>query len=462
MPAQAAVKAPSLARRLFFSATAVSAVVLLVIGIVLSSLYRNAVERAFDRRINVYLRNIVAEIASNPRAPTIEPETLGEPLFFIPASGWYWQITRLSEPKDRKASRSSPEEGFPTLESLEVPQVYGGLRQAYIMGPDNQRLRAVERFLDLGEDGRFLLMIAGDSFEIDDEVSDFNDALLATLGFILLAFMAIVWFQIRYGLRPLKNVTDALAEIRSGQTDRLQGSFPKEVAPLAGEVNALLDTNREIVDRARTHVGNLAHALKTPISVLMNESANLQGPVSEKVREQLGVMRDQVQRHLDRARIAARAAVVSTTVEVAPVIETLVRTMEKIHRERGIALNTRLLPEIKFRGEQQDIEEMVGNLVDNACKWAGSRVDIEMSALSAPRAGLPGSFRIQVDDDGPGLAPEEREEVLHRGRRLDESKPGTGLGLSIVLELAKLYGGTFQLSSSSLGGLHAELVLPAA
>jgi signal transduction histidine kinase len=227
-------------------------------------------------------------------------------------------------------------------------------------------------------------------------------------------------------------------------------------------VNALLDTNREIVDRARTHVGNLAHALKTPISVLMNESANLQGPVSEKVREQLGVMRDQVQRHLDRARIAARAAVVSTTVEVAPVIETLVRTMEKIHRERGIALNTRLLPEIKFRGEQQDIEEMVGNLVDNACKWAGSRVDIEMSALSAPRAGLPGLFRIQVDDDGPGLAPEEREEVLHRGRRLDESKPGTGLGLSIVLELAKLYGGTFQLSSSSLGGLHAELVLPAA
>lgn len=462
MPAQTKVKAPSLARRLFFSATAVSAVVLLVIGVVLSSLYRNAVERAFDRRINVYLRNIVAEIANNPRSPTIEPETLGEPLFFIPGSGWYWQITRLSDPKDRKASRSSPDEGFPTLESLEVPQVYGGLRQAYIRGPDNQRLRAVERYLDLGEDGRFFLMIAGDSFEIDDEVSDFNDSLLATLGFILLAFMAIVWFQIRYGLRPLKNVTDALSEIRSGQTDRLQGNFPKEVAPLAGEVNALLDTNREIVDRARTHVGNLAHALKTPLSVLMNESANVQGPAAEKIREQLGVMRDQVQRHLDRARIAARAAVVSTTVEVAPAIETLVRTMEKIHRERGVVLHAKLDPVVKFRGEQQDIEEMVGNLVDNACKWAGSRVDIEMLALSAPRAGLPGSFRIQVDDDGPGLASDEREEVLHRGKRLDESKPGTGLGLSIVLELAKLYGGTLQLGSSPLGGLRAELVLPAA
>jgi signal transduction histidine kinase len=456
------VKAPSLARRLFLSATAVSVIVLVIIGVVLSSLYRNAVERAFDRRINVYLRNIVAEIANNPKSPTIEPETLGEPLFFIPGSGWYWQITRMGEPPERKSSRSSPEEGFATLESMQVPQVYGGLRQAYVMGPDMQRLRAVERFLDLGEDGRFLLFVAGDSFEIEDEVSDFNEALLLTLGFILLAFMATVWFQIRYGLRPLKNISDALSEIRSGQTDRLRGSFPKEVAPLAGEVNALLDSNREIVDRARTHVGNLAHALKTPLSVLVNESASVSGPAAEKIREQLGIMRDQVQRHLDRARIAARVAVVSTTIDVAPVVEMLVRTMEKIHRERGIALRVQLNRESKFRGEQQDIEEMVGNLVDNAYKWASSRVDIELFVLSAPRASQSASFRVQVDDDGPGLAPDEREEVLHRGMRLDESKPGTGLGLSIVLELAKLYGGTLQLGSSPLGGLRAQLVLPAA
>ena len=437
-------------------------IVLVVIGLVLSSFYRNAVERAFDRRISVYLRNIVAEIANNPKTPTIEPETLGEPLFFIPSSGWYWQITRLSEPQEKKSSRSSPEGGFPTLESMKVQEIYGGLRQAYLPGPDGQRLRAVERFLDLGDDGKFLLFIAGDSFEIDDEVSDFNDALLLTLGFILLAFMAIVWFQIRYGLRPLKKISEALSEIRSGQTERLHGDFPKEVAPLASEVNALLESNREIVDRARMHVGNLAHALKTPLSVLLNESASVQGPASEKIREQLGIMRDQVQRHLDRARIAARVAVVSTTIDVAPVIEILVRTMEKIHRERGVALRTKLNPETKFRGEQQDLEEMVGNLVDNACKWASSRVDIEMFVLSSQRAGQPGSFRVQVDDDGPGLAPAEREEVLHRGMRLDESKPGTGLGLSIVLELAKLYGGTLQLGSSPLGGLRAELVLPAA
>ncbi|MBX3514302.1 MAG: sensor histidine kinase [Xanthobacteraceae bacterium] len=455
-------KAPSLARRLFLSATAVSMIVLVVIGIVLSSLYRNAVERAFDRRINVYLRNIVAEIANNPKTPTIEPETLGEPLFFIPSSGWYWQITRLGDQPEKKYSRSTPDGGFPTLESLNVPQVYGGLRQAYLPGPDGQRLRAVERFLDLGDDGKFLLLIAGDSFEIDDEVSGFNDALLLTFGFIGLAFLAIIWFQIRYGLRPLKKISEALSEIRSGETERLQGDFPKEVAPLAREVNALLESNREIVDRARTHVGNLAHALKTPLSVLMNESRNLKGQTAEKVREQLGVMRDQVQRHLERARISARVAVISNTIEVAPVIEMLVRTMEKIHRERGLALHAKLNPETRFRGEQQDLEEMVGNLVDNACKWASSRVDVEMFVQGSPKGGSAPSLRIQVDDDGPGLAPDEREEVLHRGRRLDESKPGTGLGLSIVLELAKLYGGTLTLGASPLGGLRAELMLPAA
>ena len=437
-------------------------IVLVVIGIVLSSLYRNAVERAFDRRINVYLRNIVAEIANNPKTPTIEPETLGEPLFFIPSSGWYWQITRLGDQPEKKYSRSTPDGGFPTLESLNVPQVYGGLRQAYLPGPDGQRLRAVERFLDLGDDGKFLLLIAGDSFEIDDEVSGFNDALLLTFGFIGLAFLAIIWFQIRYGLRPLKKISEALSEIRSGETERLQGDFPKEVAPLAREVNALLESNREIVDRARTHVGNLAHALKTPLSVLMNESRNLKGQTAEKVREQLGVMRDQVQRHLERARISARVAVISNTIEVAPVIEMLVRTMEKIHRERGLALHAKLNPETRFRGEQQDLEEMVGNLVDNACKWASSRVDVEMFVQGSPKGGSAPSLRIQVDDDGPGLAPDEREEVLHRGRRLDESKPGTGLGLSIVLELAKLYGGTLTLGASPLGGLRAELMLPAA
>jgi signal transduction histidine kinase len=458
-----AAKAPSLARRLFLSATAVSVIVLIVIGVVLSTIYRNAGERAFDRRINVYLRTIVAEVANNPAAPLLDPDPLGERLFFLPSSGWYWQITRLGEAPEKKWSRSSPEGGFATLESLKTPLSNDGIRQAYLPGPEGQRLRVVERYLDLGDDGRFLISVAGDALEIEDESSDFNDALFLTFGFIGLAFMATVWFQVRYGLLPLSRISASLSEIRSGQSEKLQGDFAREIAPLAREVNALLESNREIVERSRTHVGNLAHALKTPLSVLMNEAGQVQEPAAaEKIREQVTVMHDQVQRHLERARIAARTAVVTTMIDVAPVVNVLARTMEKIHRERNITIRAQLNESVRFRGEQQDLEEMLGNLIDNACKWANSKVDVEMFLISAPPLGGVSFFRLQVDDDGPGLAPAEREEVLTRGKRLDESKPGTGLGLSIVLDLAKLYNGSLKLGNSPLGGLRAELVLPAA
>lgn len=457
--------APSLARRLFLSATAVSVIVLVVIGIVLSTLYRNAVERSFDRRLNVYLRTIVAEVANSPKPPLPDPETLGEPLFFIPSSGWYWQIKRLGdtpENSEKKTSRSAPEEGFPTLEKLNAPLRNDGLRQGYIAGPEGQRLRGLERLLDLGDDGRFAITVAGDSAEVDEEASDFTDALFLTFGFLGLAFIATVWFQVRYGLRPLNKISQSLSEISLGKREKLEGDFPQEIAPLARELNTLLESNRAIVDRARTHVGNLAHALKTPLSVLVNESNTLPEPTADKVREQLTIMRDQVQRHLERARIAARVAVVSSTLEVEPVVTNLARTMEKIHRDRDLRIAARVSEPVNFRGEQQDIEEMLGNLVDNACKWANTRVDIEVYLQRAPQTGGVAFFHVQVDDDGPGLPAGEREEVLRRGRRLDETKPGTGLGLSIVLDLARLYGGTLELGNSPLGGLRAELVLPAA
>jgi signal transduction histidine kinase len=269
---------------------------------------------------------------------------------------------------------------------------------------------------------------------------------------------------VRYGLAPLKRISNSLAAIRSGQAERLEGEFPEEIAPLARETNALIDANREIVERARTHVGNLAHALKTPLSVIMNE-ANARGDdaLAVKVREQANVMRDQVQRHLERARIAARATVVGTVTEVAPVVTALARSMEKIHRDRGIAIDIEMPRDTRFRGERQDLEEMVGNLVDNACKWAQSRVAVEVLPDRADAA-AGSTLRVVVDDDGPGLTATQREQVgaARRGNRLDETKPGSGLGLSIVVDLAALYGGALTLGTAPIGGLRAELVLPAA
>jgi signal transduction histidine kinase len=453
--------ASSLARRLFLTATAVSVVVLCAIALVLSTLYTNAVERSFDRRLNIYLKTLVADVASASAGQIPEPSALGDPLFDLPLSGWYWQIIRVdSAIPDVKRSRSAPESGMPLLERVGVPARPGGFREGYADGPDGQRLRIVERIVDLGEDGRFLVSVAGDATEIDDDSFDFDVALGITFAVIALAFLVTVLFQVRFGLSPLARMSERLAAIRSGRSVRLEGEFPREIAPLARELNALLELNREIVERARTHVGNLAHALKTPLSVLRNEADAKTDPLAVKVQEQVAVMHDQVQRHLERARIAARVATVGAASEVAPVVTGIARSMEKIHHERGLKIETRAENGVQFRGERQDLEEMLGNLVDNACKWAGSRVEVE--ALPAPSSDARNYFRLTVDDDGPGLPPEAQRAIPERGRRLDESRPGSGLGLSIVLELASLYGGKLELSTAPIGGLRAELTLPAA
>jgi signal transduction histidine kinase len=461
------VGANSLALRLFLSATAWIVVILVATGIVLSSLYRHSVERAFDRRLGVYLKTLVADIASpDEQAADRFPQSLGEPLFELPLSGWYWQVTRLDQTKPEvRTSRSLWDAALPRLDNLNVPAGPGGSRQGYVQGPADQHLRMVERTIDLGEDGRFVVGVAGDAAEIEDELRGFDEALLVTFGVLAVVLLLTTMFQVRFGLAPLKRISDGLAAIRSGTAERLQGRFPEEIAPLARETNALIDANRDIVQRARTHVGNLAHALKTPLSVMMNEAtARSEDPLAAKVREQIGIMRDQVSRHLERARLAARLTVVGTVTEVSPVVTALARTMEKIHHDRGVAIDVEAPTDARFLGERQDLEEMVGNLVDNACKWARSRVTVEVVPERVKAANGAAVVRLFIDDDGPGLTAAEREEVqmAPRGRRLDETKPGSGLGLSIVVELAHLYGGELALGTAPIGGLRAELVLPAA
>jgi signal transduction histidine kinase len=318
----------------------------------------------------------------------------------------------------------------------------------------------IERTVDLGDDGRYLIAVAGDSQEIEEETRSFDRVLVVTFGTLIVALLLTTMFQVRFGLAPLKRISEGLAAIRGGTAERLEGQFPFEIAPLARETNALIDANREIVERARTHVGNLAHALKTPLSVMVNEAtARRRDPLAQKVLEQADIMRDQVTRHLERARLAARLTVVGDVTEVPPVVSALARTMEKIYHDRGIAIDVEAPTPVRFKGEQPDLEEMVGNLVDNACKWARSRVSIEVMAETD---GAQSVAHILVDDDGPGLDADQREQVTHRGQRMDETKPGSGLGLSIVVELAALYGGSLTLDTAPIGGLRAELVLPAA
>jgi signal transduction histidine kinase len=471
------MRANSLALRLFLWAAGWTLIILIVTGIALSSLYRHAVERAFDRRLDVYLRTLVADVASPEDGGEKFPQSIGEPLFELPLSGWYWQVTRLdTKAPEVRSSRSLWDSALPKLYDADSPAMTE-YRQGYAQGPEEQKLRIVERNIDLGDDGKYLIEVAGDASEIDEETRSFDGAIGATFGALTLALLLTTALQVRFGLAPLARISQALAAIRSGRAERLEGQFPVEIAPLARETNALLEANREIVERARTHVGNLAHALKTPLSVIVNEaSARSDDPLAQKVREQAYIMRDQVARQLERARIAARPTVVGTLTDVPPVVTALARTMEKLYRERDIAIAVDVPEHAYFRGEQQDLEEMIGNLVDNGCKWAQSRVAIEVVAERATNGGDTGQWsetseagdngekprvRIIVDDDGPGLSPGEREQVALRGRRLDESKPGSGLGLSIVVELASLYSGALTLGTAPIGGLRAELALPA-
>jgi signal transduction histidine kinase len=463
------MRSNSLALRLFLTAAAWTAAILLITGIVLSSLYRQTVERAFDRRLGVYIRTLVADIAAPEDGSERYAQSMGEPLFELPLSGWYWQVVRLDPPKpadpqkpDTRSSRSLWDGNLPRLGDPNGPGS-GGARQGYVRGPEDQRLRLAERTIDLGEDGRYLVAVAGDAAEIDDEITGFDNWLFITFFALGIVLLLTTFFQVRFGLKPLKRISDSLAAIRSGTAEKLEGKFPEEIAPLARETNALIEANRGIVERARTHVGNLAHALKTPLSVMMNEAtARPDDPLAAKVREQIDIMRDQVAHHLERARMAARVTTVGTVTDVVPVVAALTRTMEKIHRERDISIDVQAPQHAKFRGEQQDLEEMVGNLVDNACKWAQSRVSVEVFPEPAEKPGGPERVRIVVDDDGPGLSPAQREQVARRGQRLDETKPGSGLGLSIVTELSGLYGGGLMLGNAPLGGLRAELVLPGA
>jgi signal transduction histidine kinase len=457
------MRANSLALRLFLSATAWTVIILLVTGVVLSSLYRQAVERAFDRRLGVYLRTLVADIASPEEAGEKFPQSLGEPLFELPLSGWYWQVTRVDPGKTEvRSSRSLWDGGLPHLRDQGIPGSADGSRAGYVGGPEDQRLRLVERNVDLGDEGPYLVAIAGDAAEISEETRSFDKALIITFSILTAVLLLTTTFQVRFGLAPLKRITDGLAAIRSGSAERLTGKFPEEIAPLARETNALIETNREIVERARTHVGNLAHALKTPLSVMVNEAtAHGTEPFGQKILEQADIMRDQVARHLERARLAAGLTVVGSVTQAAPVVTALARTMEKIHRDKNLTIDVHADETAQFQGERPDLEEMVGNLVDNACKWATSRVAIEVVRERPDAASERQVVRDVVDDDGRGLSPSEREQVAKRGRRLDETKPGSGLGLSIVLELAGLYGGGLTLGTAPLGGLRAELVLPA-
>ncbi|GAK45156.1 integral membrane sensor signal transduction histidine kinase [Tepidicaulis marinus] len=463
----------SLSFRLIAAATVWIGLFLLLAGIGLTSLFRQSVERSFDSNLEVMLDGLVAVAEISPEGRISLQRTPAETRFDRAYSGWYWQITPLdsaavieaveeNEGPDSEVMRSRslwditlPLKRLAALEEDDE----GGLRRGYMAGPQDQRLRVLERRLALPENPRVIsFALAADTSSIDAEVAQFNGFVIGGLFMLGGGLVIALVIQVRFGLRPLENVRTALRDIRTGRQTRLHGDFPAEIKPLADELNSLLDYTTDVLERSRTHVGNLAHALKTPLSVLTNESRRSQGALAGLVEREAAAMREQIDHHLSRARAAASVRVLGAFTPLEPLIERMERTLARIYLDKNLLIEAECEAGLAFRGEAQDMEELIGNLLDNACKWAARRVRIHASGA----AGDGDTLTLCVDDDGPGLSGEEREKALGRGQRLDERKPGSGLGLSIVKDIAALYNGAFTLEESPLGGLRARLVLPRA
>ena len=269
--------------------------------------------------------------------------------------------------------------------------------------------------------------------------------------------IAGLW-QVRRGWSPIHQLRARLARLNAGASPRLDGEYPSEVAPLVGDLNLLLDQREQSLARARAAAGDLAHGLKTPLAVLLQEADRAeragQSDVAAAIREQVERMRRQVDYQLAQARAdATRRAGASTA--AADSAEALARTLRRLHAARGMRIDVQCAADLRVRVEREDLDEMLGNLLDNACKWARTG-----AGLAATRDG--GQVVITIDDDGPGLAAELRAAVLERGVRADEAAPGSGLGLAIVRDLAAACGGALALSTSPLGGLRVRLSLPSA
>ncbi len=442
----------SIAARLFWLSLAWLVMALIATAFLLTALYSRALESSLSDALNFNLETLVARTLENG-TPDAAGVSAADPRFSRPASGWYWQIT---SPSGAPLNLSNSLIGS-VMPKLSGPFNDKNSRRGALTDGFGARIQLVERKVMLG-DQDVVFSVAGNLDEIAALTGQFRGQALVVMGAVgaMLAIMSAI--IARVALRPVGKLSRAIENVRAGETKRVEGKFPSELVPLANELNELLRSNTEIVERAKNQVGNLAHGLKTPLAVLRNEAANKTDGLAGVVRGEVEKMNTQVKTYLDRAQMSARTAVIGHKSDTVGVVERLTKVMEKIHPEKDIefVLPGAVIP--WFRGEESDLEEMVGNPLDNACKWARGSVSISIDQIIQSGQKM---VVICINDDGHGLTDREMAAVLQRGVRLDEKTPGSGLGLDIVKELVDIYGGELSLQASPLGGLQVRLALPA-
>lgn len=441
----------SIAVSLFWLSAGWLVLALIATGFLLTDLYSRALDTSLIETLNFHVESLAGALLESGDAAG-ESVRLPDPRFDRPRSGWYWTIRN-----DAGALVN-----FSTsVVGIDLPGLAGegpGPRMAVFQDAFGTSIRAVERAISL-EERSFSILVSGSLSEILTLVDQFRGQTFIVLGAVGIMLAGMSGIVARFALRPIDRLSEAIERVREGDSVSVSGTYPREIAPLAEEVNELLRSNAQIIERAKSQVGNLAHGLKTPIAVLRNEAAAHKGPLAEIVSAETEKMGSMVSTYLERARLAARTSVVGKKADATMVMLRLVRVMRKIHPEATIAFQRPDASLPWFRGDEADLEEMAGNLLDNACKWSNGQVGVR---LSAERGETGTQLLIRIDDNGPGLSAADAEKVLRRGVRLDEKTPGSGLGLDIVKELVDVYGGSLALRGSALGGVLAELRLPTA
>ena len=441
----------SLAVRLFFSATVWIILTLLSAGLLLSDLNKQNNLEAFDDRLNLLVETLIGGSKVDSSDGITVVTSIGDPRFFQPYSGWYWQINKGNKTLSR--SRSMWDQVF-TLDK----RLIGG-RTQFIDSVGNEKEQVIEQknlyivereisFPGITEPITFIL--SGDTFEYKENIKNFDNTLSAILIFLGAGLMIAVFLQVRFGLLPLNKIKDALFKIRNGDKKKLEAKYPLEVQPLATEINDLLEHNEKIVERARTHVGNLAHVLKTPLAVITNEIDK----ENKLLSNQIVLMRKHIDRYLKKAHLESVGKNIKSKIAFLQFMNKMILIFQKLYPDKEIKLQKEF-KEFFIYGSLEDMEELVGNLIENACKWGKEKVQIRFENRGNNQV------KILIEDDGPGLNQEQKDKVFTRGFRVDEQTPGSGLGLNIVKDIVEIYKGEIWLEkSSSLKGLRVNIVLP--
>lgn len=435
----------SISMRLLLAALVMVGVALPLAGTLLSHHYHASATQAFDERLAATLNVIIASVTYDRLTQQlVHDRALGDPRFESVYSGWYWQITDGDQ--HTLASRSLWDQRLPVIDNE-------NLNARSLSGPRGQSLRVVERDIILAPlDAPLHISVAAQDDTLVRDIRKFRHLLwggLTGLGVVLLGVLAL---QVRWGLAPLRRMHANLHDVEQGRAEQLDTRLPEELATLAASMNAVLARDQRLIERGRHTAGNLAHALKTPLSVMRLQLRQLPEANRRDWEVELARVDGAVRHHLARAS-AAGEGVRFAPIDLHTTLTPLINGLARLAQRRGIVLRQAWDQKIRVHMDEQDIQELVGNLMDNALRWAHSEVQLNVKVNEQ-------QLTLTISDNGPGMSEVECQQAVQRGRRLDEQRSGSGLGLAIVTDLVALYNGQMQLTRASTGGLKVVVELP--